>query len=196
MKCSKCGYEYDDQFGFCPMCGQVKESVTEAVNAEEPASEPVQEQAPPSEDSTAEQQAPPQDDTGRQAPPPASVPVATAPPPREDHSAADLRGARNNATAALVCGILGFFIPFIGIVLSIVAIVLGSSAKKRLPESEAGMANAAFILGIISLIFSIIVVIFFISMLGMAFMTAASIMDYGYGEYYPELPNSFWNWQY
>jgi hypothetical protein len=87
--------------------------------------------------------------------------------------------ARGNSTAALVCGILGFIVPFAGIVLAIVAIVLGNSARKVLPESERTVASAGFILGIASLVYSIVLVILVLWMLGVLFLVSAQglIMD-------------------
>ncbi|MHA1414479.1 MAG: hypothetical protein ACTSO4_17910 [Promethearchaeota archaeon] len=55
-------------------------------------------------------------------------------------------------TLALVFGILGFVVPFVGIIFAILAIVYG----------EKGMATAGLILGIISLVISIIVAIWII----------------------------------
>jgi len=63
-------------------------------------------------------------------------------------------------TLALVFGILGFVVPFVGIIFAILAIVYGKAAKDD-PE-EKGMATAGLILGIISLVISIIVAIWII----------------------------------
>jgi len=97
--------------------------------------------------------------------------------------------ARGNSTAALVCGILGFIVPFAGIVLAIVAIVLGNSARKVLPESERTVASAGFILGIASLVYSIVLVILVLWMLGVLFLVSAQGFDYGYAPYY-----SYYGW--
>ena len=63
-----------------------------------------------------------------------------------------------------MCGILGMFIPFAGIVLAILAIVFGSLAKKNLPEGRTGMAVAGFVLGIISLVLNIMVIVAVVGM--------------------------------
>lgn len=63
---------------------------------------------------------------------------------------------------ALICGIIGLvlcWVPIVGLILSIVAVVLGGKGKRTLPEGKKGMALAGFILGIIGLIISIIVLI-------------------------------------
>lgn len=62
------------------------------------------------------------------------------------------------AIIAIGCAILGFFIPLLGIILSIVAIVLGrkarADAKSAGNESATMVALIAIILGAISLIFA------------------------------------------
>jgi len=63
---------------------------------------------------------------------------------------------------ALICGIIGLvlcWVPIVGLILSIVAIVLGGKGKRTLPDGKRGMAVAGFILGIIGLVISIIVLI-------------------------------------
>lgn len=90
----------------------------------------------------------------------------------------ELQSARNNATASLVCGILAFVIPFVGVILAIVALVLGNSARRRLPESERSVASAGFILGIVSLVFSIIVIAMVLWLVGVMVVTSSSIIDY------------------
>ncbi|MHA1285639.1 MAG: hypothetical protein ACTSQP_24300 [Promethearchaeota archaeon] len=64
-------------------------------------------------------------------------------------------------------GILGFVVPFVGIIFAILAIVYGKAAKDD-PE-EKGMATAGLILGIISLVVSIIAAIYIIFMLSTLF---------------------------
>lgn len=66
------------------------------------------------------------------------------------------------AVGALICGIIGLvlcWVPIVGLILSIVAIVLGGKGKRTLPDGKRGMAVAGFILGIIGLVISIIVLI-------------------------------------
>ncbi|MGQ4876426.1 MAG: DUF4190 domain-containing protein [Promethearchaeia archaeon] len=75
-------------------------------------------------------------------------------------------------TLALVFGILGFVVPFVGIIFAILAIVYGKAAKDD-PE-EKGMATAGLILGIISLVVSIITAIYIIFM----FSTLLALLPY------------------
>ena len=76
--------------------------------------------------------------------------------------AAEETQSSGSGVGAMVCGIIGLifcWIPFvniIGLILGIIAIVLGSSGRKTLPPSKRGMATAGFVLGIISLIFSVV----------------------------------------
>ena len=63
---------------------------------------------------------------------------------------------------ALICGIIGLvlcWVPIVGLIVSIVAVVLGGKGRRTLPEGKKGMALAGFILGIIGLVISIIVLI-------------------------------------
>lgn len=60
------------------------------------------------------------------------------------------------AIAALVCGITGFLIPFVGFVLAILGIVFGVKARAEIDASSGelggrGMAVAGFVLGIVAL---------------------------------------------
>jgi hypothetical protein len=70
------------------------------------------------------------------------------------------RTAGNNgkAVAALVCGIVGLAV--FGFILGIIAIVLGSVAKKEIERSGQGgrgMATAGIVLGIIDIIAGIFI---------------------------------------
>jgi len=60
----------------------------------------------------------------------------------------------------MVCGILAFFIPCVGIILAIIAIVLGSGAKKEMQASGnfegQGQATAGVVLGVIALILGVL----------------------------------------
>lgn len=55
---------------------------------------------------------------------------------------------------SLLCALFAFVLPLIGIVLAIVAIVLGNKHRK---DSDGGLAKAGFIIGIIVLILQILV---------------------------------------
>jgi hypothetical protein len=66
-------------------------------------------------------------------------------------------------TAALVLGIVGviasFFIPILGIILGVLAIVFGTQMRKALANGRPGhgQATAGFILGIIAVVLGVIV---------------------------------------
>ena len=68
------------------------------------------------------------------------------------------------AIASLVCGIVGFFaVPLIG---SVLAIVFGSAARRRIADDEnltgAEMARAGIIIGWIGLVLGILAIVFLI----------------------------------
>jgi len=65
------------------------------------------------------------------------------------------------AVAALVLGIVGCVIPYLGFVLAIIAIVLGAMAKSG---SARGMALAGMILGIVSLAFNVLWIVIIIGL--------------------------------
>ena len=170
MKCSKCNHEFEDQLMACPLCGEPRHG--ESGTADRRPDDWAQ---PKTEQPKAEQ--------------PKTTPTATQyqsgyQTQQQPQTQQIDPSAKSNATAALVCGILGMVIPFVGIVLAIIAIVLGNSARKRLPEAERGMATAGWILGIIGLVIAVIVVIFFI--LAISFAAVASLAAYSspYWYYY------------
>ncbi|MCA1839539.1 MAG: DUF4190 domain-containing protein [Actinomycetota bacterium] len=105
------------------------------------------------------------------APPQAPLPTAQYPQAFPGPQAV-VRRTDGQAIASLVCGILG--ILFCPIVLSIVAMVLGSQARKRI-EASAGaldgesMAKAGWILGIFGLIWGIVQILFVIIFFGAMF---------------------------
>lgn len=86
--------------------------------------------------------------------------------------------AKNNGVAALVCGIIGLclcWIPFIGLVLPIIALALGNSSRKALPDGERGMATAGWICGLIGLIITAIILIYSIAIIGVAASACSSL---------------------
>lgn len=192
MKCSKCNYVYANDIPACPLCGEPNEARTE--EALQPQQEQKVQPQPEMQQAEMVQQAPPQpgmqqapqqyqyQQQYQQAPQPPQYGAYGQQLPLQD----DLSGARSSATGALVCGILGMFIPFVGIVLSIVALVLGNSAKKKLPEHERGMATAGFVLGIVGLVLSIFYIVLIFALIGMAVTLSSQVMqpfnDY-YGQY-------------
>jgi hypothetical protein len=96
-----------------------------------------------------------------------STPDTTA-PPIDSHSApvADRRGHSGRATAALILGILGLplvvlFWP-VGLVLAILAIVLGAIARsdaRRTGATNTGQAKAGLILGIVDVGLFVVVLV-------------------------------------
>jgi cytochrome c biogenesis protein CcdA len=86
-------------------------------------------------------------------PPP---PAAPPPPPGFDYGAGAQAVNDGKAIGALVCGILAFFVPCAGLVLAIVAIVLGVQSRNTIAAANGrlkgrGMATAGLILGIVAL---------------------------------------------
>ena len=68
-------------------------------------------------------------------------------------------GTNGKATASLVCGIVG--LAFFGIILGIVAIVLGSMAKKEIAQTGQGgrgQATAGVVLGVVDIVLGVIFV--------------------------------------
>jgi len=61
--------------------------------------------------------------------------------------------------ASLVCGILGIVIPYIGLILGILAIVFSRKQKKIQPN---GLATAGFVLGIIGVVIYTVLFLFMI----------------------------------
>jgi Domain of unknown function (DUF4190) len=82
------------------------------------------------------------------------------------------------SVGALVCGIIGLF--FCGPILGIIAIVLGNKAKKAIATQPgvyggAGLAQAGFILGIISVaVWVLFIAIYIIAMIIAAAAAAAT----------------------
>lgn len=78
---------------------------------------------------------------------------------------------------------MGFIIPLAGIVLAVIAIVLGNSARKKLSAAERPVASAGFALGIASLIYSIILLIVVLWVVGVLLLMSSGYMNpwsYGY----------------
>ena len=95
-------------------------------------------------------------------PPPPNAPVQQRPPAK-------------GATASLVLGILSLFIPVAGLILGIIAIVLGNKARK---QPNGGLGTAGFVLGIIGTVLGSIWIIYIIIAIG---MVATAIKSSGGG---------------
>ena len=65
---------------------------------------------------------------------------------------------QGQGTAAMVCGICAFVVPFVGFILAIIAVALGTAAKRS--GSTSGQATAGLVLGIIGLAEQAIVIIY------------------------------------
>ena len=138
--CVNCGSEVPEGARICPVC-----------------SYPQDQQPAPSPES---QQQPPQGERADYQPavysPATSAPGYVAAPPTD-----------GQAVAALVLGIIG--LPFICPILvpSIIALVLGRQAQKRVEASGgaltgAGIAKAGWILGIIGIVLPVLAILFFV----------------------------------
>lgn len=200
MKCNKCGYEYDGVSPACPLCGQPGEGQDDAQSGRQSA-----QAYPPNygqQQNTGQQQ-----NAGQWQPPQQGQPYgqqsggwqqqpqrggygqgyAQLPPDQ-----GELSSLRGGATASLVCGILSILMPFIGIALGIIAVIFGNKSRKKLPESERGLASAGFAFGIVGLVVQAIIIIMVIIMVSMSFLFMDTMVnpyyDYrdGYGDYYEE----------
>ena len=63
---------------------------------------------------------------------------------------------------AMVCGIVSLvlcWVPIVGLVLGIVATILGGKGRQTLPPDKRGMALAGFIMGIIGMVIGIIILL-------------------------------------
>lgn len=92
-------------------------------------------------------------------------PWPSPPPPPPDNS------GKGMAVGALVCGIVSVvfcWLFYVAIPASLVAIVLGVLARKKLPQGGAGMATAGLVLGIIGLGLSVLTIACIVCAAGMA----------------------------
>ena len=162
MFCAKCGKEMDDNAKFCPSCG-AGTSVDTGTTYEQPKA--------------------PANDIAQ----PYSQPAYT--PPAYKEVTPNQSSNSGLPLGSMICGIIGLvlcWVPIVGLILSIIAIVLAGKAKKVVPAGERGMATAGFIMGIIGLVISIIVLIVwivtiaFIGTLGGMAFSMLDLADYGY----------------
>jgi hypothetical protein len=76
----------------------------------------------------------------------------------EQHSTTSTTGTNGMAIGGLVTAIAGFvlawFIPIIGIVLGVVAVVLGALGRKQ--PVQTGMSTAAVVLGVVAVVASVV----------------------------------------
>lgn len=179
MICSKCGMSYDDSKTKCPYCdelntnkAQAEEPKTEAeASAEQETNEikndtqqEVKEDIP--QETSTEQTSDEKDDGFT------SSNVNQQQPPKSEPAPSNVNGL---AIGSMVCGIISLpliFTIFGGLVLGIVAIVLAANSKKQYGSS--GYAVAGLVCGIISVIISAIVIIFFFVAMAMVATIAGS----------------------
>jgi hypothetical protein len=74
------------------------------------------------------------------------------------------------ATASLICGLVGWFIPFLG---SLAAVITGHLGRKEIRESQGlltgdGMALAGLIMGYIQLAFCLLILFAIIALMAVA----------------------------
>ena len=156
VSCPNCGKQNDPGDRICIHCGR---SLDEAT----PAPETAPSEASPSPSARPVPAATQQQVVGAPQmpsgilPPPPPVPTRFVPPPRT--SAPPSNGP---ATAGMVLGILGvalFWLPVIGFVMAIIAVVLGGVGLSRsnLGGGGRGQAIAALVLGVLGIILPILV---------------------------------------
>lgn len=171
MICKKCEQSYSDALATCPYCGAPKEPVEENAKQQEPQANTQQAYQQPAAPQGQPQygQAPPQGETQYQQaqqqygqPQYQQQPQYTAPPQ------GSMQENKGKGTASMVCGILGLifcWVPFLGLILTIVAVSLYASSRK---DGPSGMATAGLVCGIIGMIVAIIVTI--VSIVALAFV--------------------------
>ncbi|MBM3689338.1 MAG: DUF4190 domain-containing protein [Actinobacteria bacterium] len=99
------------------------------------------------------------------------------PPPAMPASGGGNTSENSNGTVALVCGILSFFVC--PIILSIVAIIYGKKGMASAAAGRAdngGQAKAGYLMGIISIILSVVAVILYV-ILGAALLSNSGSMN-------------------
>lgn len=124
--------------------------------------EPAAAQPPPG----APQQAPPEH-TFASVRPPADVPT-TEPVPD------------NSGAAPLVLGILSLMIPLVGVVLGIIAIVMGNSQRHTYLPGTAHhvLGQAGWVLGIVGLVLQALLIIWSFAVVGFVLDAAQNVMRY------------------
>lgn len=129
MRCPNCYNEIPEGSKFCQACGA---PIDQAAVAPEPPTVPV-EVIPPA--------------------PTQNYSYAEEEPQQETYQAPGYESKIDNkAIGSLVCGIIGFFV--FGLILGVVALVLGFQVRKTAPRgtTSRGMATAGIVLGIVDLL--------------------------------------------
>lgn len=86
----------------------------------------------------------------------------------------------NSGAAPLVLGILSLMIPLVGVVLAIIAIVMGGSQRRAYPPGTAhhGLGQAGWVLGIVGLVMQALLIIWFFTVIGFVLNAAQDAMRY------------------
>lgn len=161
MKCSKCGYDSENDFRFCPECGQItttestpvtRDGPTAAVRTEQPAGY-IREDFDPARDASQPVRVNP-----------AAVPYAG--PAQQTWPAQVNEPAKRQPTTGMIvmsiinmlcCGLgLGFVLGLIALILSIMA--AGDDSAQE-AESKLRVARILNIIGIVLIVVQIIIVI-------------------------------------
>ena len=170
MICKRCEQTYSDALNTCPYCGAPREP---QQGQQQYGGQPQYGQVPPQQ-----QYGQPPYGQAPQQPPYGQAPYGQPPYGQAPPQVPDSRG-KGTGAGSLVCGILGLifcWVPFLGLILNIVAIALYGSSHKYGPN---GMATAGLVLGIIGIIVSIIVTIVMLvafAAVGTAAMIAAPFL--------------------
>ncbi len=181
MECKQCRQQYDETLAACPYCGaQNDQPVAQQA-------QPMQGQPQPMQNQQQQYSQPVQDNAQQ----PYAQPNAQQPygqPQQNGQYGQQQYGqppvdnsGKGLAIGGLVCGIIGivtFWVPILPVVMGIIAIILGSMGKKRLPADQAGLATAGFVCGIIALIIGIIFLIIWIVMFAMVGMMVSTGLNY------------------
>lgn len=123
---------------------------------------------------------------GASAPQSGPAPMGAYPPPPAPNAPA----GNSKATVALVCGILAIvfsFIPIVGIILGIVAIVFAGKAVRMFGHS--GKATGGKVCGILGIVFSVLMIVFTVVVMMIGF-GAISTMDSDYDDSVPAYVSS------
>lgn len=139
MICKRCNHTYPDSADSCPVCGEPRPDEAESAQTNSASF-----------------------GTGTSYIPDPNLQLQPA-------GAAAASTDRKNGTTPLVLGILSLMLPYVGIVLGILAIVFGNSAKKTNLQGTADYAlgHAGFVLGIIGLAFQALLVVYIAVIFGM-----------------------------
>lgn len=107
--------------------------------------------------------------------------TAPYPPASSSYPAVPTAEEPKGGTAPLVLGILSLVIPYVGIVLGILALVFGSGAKKTNPIGSANysLGQAGWVLGLIGLVFQAILIAYLTVAFSMIFQLIDEMSSYG-----------------